>query len=128
MAHFGTRLVIERADRTPRYRKINKHFLEKKMKKAFTTIALAVVTVFGATFANAGIIVGDKPGIIVGDKPEPCRDGIIVGDRPGIIISDLPGIIVGDAPGIIISDIYGIIVGDSKCDGGKGTNGIIVGD
>jgi hypothetical protein len=97
------------------------------MKKTFATVALAVVTVFGSTFANAGIIVSDAPapgGIIVGDGKDggsPCKEGIIVSDAPGIIVSDIfdtiTGIIVGDQKctekdGIIVSDAPGIIVGD----------------
>ncbi len=102
------------------------------MKKTITTIALATVFTFGATFANAGIIMGDrsantaatcsdKDGIIYGG-----RDGIIYGGRgvTGIIadvISGLEGIIYGgkndaapcttDKDGIIYGGRDGIIYG-----------------
>src|SRR5213592_1269193 len=102
------------------------------MNRTLTTITLALVLTFGATIANAGIIVGDKAqgscgknGIIVGDAP---IGGIIVGDlvAPGIIISDLvsgiAGIIVSDRKGGSTPCKNGIIVGDSP------TSGIIVSD
>ena len=126
----GTRVVNRRADRAPRYRKL-KNFLEKKtMKKTIATFTLALVTVFGATFAQAGIIVTDAP------STGGCTDrtGIIVTDAPapGIIVTDLPGIIVTDLPGIIVTDLAGIIVTDSADKGCTSTEvsrtGIIVTD
>ncbi|MFM9905035.1 MAG: hypothetical protein ACKVQJ_10750 [Pyrinomonadaceae bacterium] len=94
------------------------------MKTTFTTITLALVLTFGATFANAGIIVSDR-------AENPCKSGIIVSDSPGIIVSDFfgfitgiivsdkpaesnckSGIIVSDGPGIIVSDRAGILVSD----------------
>jgi len=96
---------------------------KKKMKKTFTAFTLALVTVFGASFAQAGILISDAP----------SRDGIIVGDNrceqpqsTGIIISDAPGIIVGD----FAEFIGGIIVGDyadSDC-GTTERTGILISD
>jgi hypothetical protein len=93
------------------------------MKKTLKAMTLAAVMVFGATFAQAGIIVTDrqascneKEGIIVTD-----RSGIIVTDRSfGGIISSIIGIIVTDlvgksddgCEGIIVTDRDGIIVTD----------------
>ena len=102
------------------------------MKKTFTAFTLALVTVFGASFAQAGILISEAPsrdGIIVGDNRcnDTGRDGIIISDAPGIIISDAPGIIVGDFAEVI----GGIIVGD-YADPGCGTTteraGILISD
>jgi hypothetical protein len=99
---------------------------EEKMKKTLTTITLAATMLFGATFANAGIIIGDL------SETKPCteasKEGIIIGDRStvGIIIGDIAstieGIIIGDKSdkqcqdgakeGIIIGNEPGIIIGD----------------
>lgn len=94
------------------------------MNKTLTTITLALVLTFGATIANAGIIISDKAqgscgknGILVSDSDSPTG---------GIIISDLM------APGIIISDIVtrvaGIIISDRKGGAGPCKNGIIISD
>ncbi|MEP6787857.1 MAG: hypothetical protein ABJB40_05455, partial [Acidobacteriota bacterium] len=69
---------------------------ETEMKKTLTVITLAIVLMFGATFANAGIIVGDRP------STDTCNSskGIII-LRSGIIIlaaTAITGIIVGDEP------------------------------
>ncbi|MFN0279226.1 MAG: hypothetical protein ACKVRN_11565 [Pyrinomonadaceae bacterium] len=89
------------------------------MKKTITTIAMAMVFTFGATFANAGILVGDR-----GTTQTTCttseKDGILVGDRSaiGILVGDIigfiDGILVGDrtAPAQCSSDRDGILVGD----------------
>lgn len=107
------------------------------MKNIITTATMAIVLTFGATFANAGIIVTDRAeGIIVTDRAEQrCtsvnKEGIIVTDFVGvfrailgIIVTDAPekecspsrdrnGIIVTDrADGIIVTDRGGIIVTD----------------
>lgn len=87
------------------------------MKKTFTTIALATVITFGATFANA------NTGIIMGDGSETCsdtqKDRIIMGDFVGIIMGDLVGIIMGDKSSTPCTDKDGIIV--------AGRDGIIYG-
>jgi hypothetical protein len=73
------------------------------MKKTITTITLAIIMTFGATFANAGIIIGDKSapacsgneGIIIGDILE--LFGIIIGDKSApCTTTDTDGIIIGD--------------------------------
>ena len=94
------------------------------MKKTITTIAMAMVFTFGATFANAGILVGDRtaPQTTCSEK-----DGILVGDRGGILVGDRTGILVGD----IVSYVVGILVGDlsstsTPCTQQK--DGILVGD
>ena len=53
------------------------------MKKTFTTIAMATVIAFGATFANAGIIMGDASSPTTTTCSD--KDGIIYGGRDGII-------------------------------------------
>jgi len=93
------------------------------MKKTFAAFTLTLVTVLGASFAHAGIIISDAPA---------TGDGIIVGDNrceqpqsTGIIISDAPGIIVGDFAEVI----GGIIVGDyASNDCGTDRTGIIISD
>ena len=76
------------------------------MKKVFTTIALATVFTFGATFANAGIIMGDRSANTTSTCSE--KDGIIYGGRDGIIYGGrgVTGIIAD-----VISEIEGIIYG-----------------
>lgn len=87
------------------------------MKKTFTTVALALVLTFGATFANAGIIISDVAAPAC-DQTTENKDGIIIFGKDGIIIFgftvfgskddskcvDKDGIIISDAAGIIISD------------------------
>jgi hypothetical protein len=65
------------------------------MKKAITTITLAVVLTLGATFtfANDGIIVAGKPA----PTCEPATDGIIVAGKA--VINYVFGIIVAGSPG-----------------------------
>lgn len=95
------------------------------MKRTFTTLTLAATLMFGATFANAGIIIGDS----ADTKPceETSKEGIIIGDRSaiGIIIGDLAdaieGIIIGDKADENCTSKEGIIIGDR-------TEGIIIGD
>lgn len=83
------------------------------MKNTFTAITLATVLTFGATLANAGIIIGDKA------APAPCKEvstyGILVSDSPMLsgVLTAIAGIIIGDKPapstcveknGILVSD------------------------
>lgn len=114
-----------------------------KLRGYIPTTLMIATLMFGATAANAGIIVGDRTSSTKDSNP--CAEtktdysfmglvetfatfaktGIIVGDRNGIIVGDRNGIIVGDRGsndtcGIIVGDRNGIIVGDR--------NGIIVGD
>ncbi len=94
------------------------------MKNTTKALALAIVLMFGTTFANAeGIIIGDRAekgctkevneGIIIGDKAEgffsgliDTLEGIIIGDsKEDAPCLDKEGIIIGDrAEGIIIGD------------------------
>ena len=83
MARFGTRLVIERARKETSGFQKNYKTLGEEMKKTLTTITLAIVLMFGATFANAGIIVGDSPTANTGKGTE--KSGIII-FKDGIII------------------------------------------
>src|SRR5258707_907360 len=92
------------------------------MNKKLTTITLALVLTFGATIANAGIIISDKAQGSCG------KNGILVSDAPtaGIIISDLmaPGIIISD----LVSGVAGIIISDRKGGSSPCKNGILVSD
>lgn len=105
------------------------------MKNTITAATMAIVLGFGATFANAGIIVTDRAdGIIVTDRAEQkcessTKGGIIVTDFMGVFRAIL-GIIVTDRPekqgctvekekggivradGIIVTDRSGILVSD----------------
>jgi hypothetical protein len=111
-----------------------KYFGEREMKNTITAATMAIVLGFGATFANAGIIVTDRAdGIIVTDRAErkcesTSKSGIIVTDFMGIFRAIL-GIIVTDRPEKqeCTSDVQktGIIVTD-RADSGRG--GIIVTD
>jgi hypothetical protein len=102
--------------------------LENKMNKTITTITLAIVLTFGATFANAGILIGDRADS--GSNKGSCTNGIIIGGAPiaGILIGDLvaPGILVSD----LVSGVAGILIGDeatpSPCKS-RSKNGIIIG-
>jgi hypothetical protein len=78
------------------------------MKKVFTTIALTTVMAFGATFANAGIIMGDRTAPSTECSSD--KDGIIYGGRDGIIYGGrgITGVIAD-----VISGIEGIIMGDT---------------
>jgi hypothetical protein len=75
------------------------------MKNTITTITLAITLAFGATFANAGIIVSDSP------SPACEKDGIII-EGLGIIIEGLGkglGIII-EKPGTPCTATDGIII------------------
>jgi hypothetical protein len=78
------------------------------MKKTIATITMAMTLAFGATFANAGIIIGDQ-------QTDPCTktDGIIIGDSFTGIISQIAGIIIGDTVKTdCTAQTDGIIIGD----------------
>ncbi len=110
-------------------------------------MTLAIVLSFGATFANAGILVTDRTnsaaGILVTDRSDSAA-GILVTDltntgcssveRRGIIVTDIFGTMASLA-GILVSDLTGILVSDltsssGKCTGSrsKSRDGIIVTD
>jgi hypothetical protein len=79
------------------------------MKKTLSTITLAATIAFGATFANAGIIIGDR----ASDCTQ--KDGIIIGDSfISNVINAIEGIIIGDAPKSdpCTTQTDGIIIGD----------------
>lgn len=100
------------------------------MKNTIATITLAATMMFTATFANAGILVSDRPA----PPCETSKEGIMVSDRSGILVSDrafvggiikditifITGIMVSDKPaaqcnskeGILVSDRTGILVSD----------------
>ncbi len=115
--------------------KLKKLFGENTMKNTITTLTLAIVLTFGATFANAGIIVTDRSdqaaGIIVTDL---ANTGCNSTERRGIIVTDIFGTMASLA-GIIVTDLTGIIVTDLSGNSGKCTDtrsmsrdGIIVTD
>ncbi|HEX6278614.1 MAG TPA: hypothetical protein VFZ49_01245 [Pyrinomonadaceae bacterium] len=95
------------------------------------TMALMLTLTFGASIANAGIIVSERNGIIVselesettcsettmGEKFEGLISGLSAFFRTGIIVSELTsecrgGIIVSEREGIIVSERTGIIVSE----------------
>lgn len=91
------------------------------MKKTLSTITLAIVMTFGATFANAGIIIGDK------SAPSTCTQT----EKDGIIIGDIVGTVYGWMTAIVVSEKTGIIIGDrpAPCTTGEQSkDGIIIGD
>lgn len=75
----------------------------KNFKNTVAAFTMMVVMGFGATMANAGLLVSDR-GIntcTVDDKTD--LGGILVSDLGGLIVSDLTGIIVlGRTDGIIV--------------------------
>lgn len=97
-----------------------------KLRGYIPTMLMLVTLMFGATAANAGIIVGDRTSStedtntceetskefsfkgLFGAAATFLKTGIIVGDRTGIIVGDRQtatcGIIVGDRTGIIVGD------------------------
>lgn len=87
------------------------------MKKTLTTLLLATVLTFGATFANAGIIVA---GIASNGSGDPCTAQETA--RDGIIVAGIKGIIVAGFTGIIVAGVEDVIVAGDK----EQTCGIIV--
>jgi hypothetical protein len=107
--------------------------LEKKMKKTFTTVGLAMVMAAGSTFANAGIIVAGRAEQPMDEtyyseattKVRSCDQstGIIVAGSAGIIVAGFAGLDVDtfmddvkssatctEDTGIIVAGSTGIIV------------------
>jgi hypothetical protein len=84
------------------------------MKKTITTATLAITILFGATFANAGILVTDRTnnatGILVTDRTN-SAGGILVTDRTNQLCSTQKGIVVTDVIGTFAS-LVGILVAD----------------
>ncbi len=90
------------------------------MKKTIATLTLALVMTFGATFANAGILISDATATPC-TQTETKNDGIIIFGKTGIIIFGF--VIVGEKEkpcadtskgGIVVSDIAntGILISD----------------
>ena len=108
-----------------------------KVKGFIPTTLMLITLTFGATAANAGIIVGDRQAAksSTSSCEEPSTDSFVYSfissvatfARTGIIVGDRAGIIVGDRGGIIVGDRSGIIVGD-RSSSRQETCGIIVGD
>ena len=61
------------------------------MKKTLTAITLAVILMFGATFANAGILVSDAP---TATSTSTDKSGIIIFKDGIIIFAATCGIII----------------------------------
>jgi hypothetical protein len=84
------------------------------MKKTITTITLAITILFGATFANAGILLTDRTtnsvGILVTDRSNSAA-GILVTDRQNQLCTAGKGIVVTDILGTV-SSIVGILITD----------------
>jgi hypothetical protein len=74
------------------------------MKKTLTAITLATTLAFGATFANAGILVSDGPSTTTCEK-----DGIII-EGFGIIIEGLGLGIIIEKSGTPCTATDGIII------------------
>jgi hypothetical protein len=74
------------------------------MKRTFVTLTLAAIMTLGSTFANAGLLVSDRPstnGEIAPCKPARASAGIIIEKAIFGIIIERMGIII-ESPGIII--------------------------
>jgi hypothetical protein len=73
-------------------------------KNIVAAITLTVILASSATFANAGILLGDatQPSCTQApDKGEKVNSGILLGDLTGIITAGLTGIITAGFTGII---------------------------
>ena len=81
------------------------------MKKAFTTITLAIVMAFGSTFALAG------DGIIVFGREAAPQCTTASAEKDGIIVFGRDGIIV-----------FGIVIYQPSCTPAAARDGILVGD
>ena len=91
------------------------------MKKTIGTITLAVVMTFGATFANAGILVADR-------AARPCEEATATTGKKGIIVFGRSiGIIVFGAAAYMNTGIIVFGEKDSSCaDATEKSPGIIV--
>lgn len=100
-----------------------------KIKGYIPTMFMAATILFGATAANAGIIVGDRNGATGDTNPceEPTTESTLLSYVESAAVFLKTGIIVGDRAGIIVGDRSGIIVGDRTASS-EDTCGIIVGD
>jgi len=85
---------------------------------------LLVTILFGATAANAGIIIADRQGLT--KDSEPCKEESGLSTLVGAVASFVKaGIIIADRGGIIIADRSGIIIADRSS---QETCGIIIAD
>jgi hypothetical protein len=82
-----------------------------KLRGYIPTMLLLVTLMFGATAANAGIIIADRQGAAASDNPcegstlTALADSVATFVKTGIIIADRGGIIIADRTcGIIIAD------------------------
>lgn len=91
------------------------------MKKTITTITLAIVMTFGATLANAGILVSDRS---ANNSCEDQKDGIIIAGRDGIIIAGREGIII--AGFTFIANVFTTNTGSTPCTAAR--DGMLVSD
>jgi hypothetical protein len=89
-------------------------------KNIVAAITLTVVLASSATFANAGILLGDAT------MPPACTQAPTKGEKvdSGILIGDLTGIVVAGFTGIVVAGFTGIVVAGKS---GETTNcGIVV--
>jgi len=84
------------------------------MKKTIVAATIAITVLFGATFANAGILITDRTnnaaGILVTDRSDSAA-GILVTDRTNQLCSAQKGIVVTDILGTF-SSLVGILITD----------------
>ena len=94
-------------------------------KNIVTGIVLTAIISFSATFANAGILLGDKtaPNAPTCTQPTDTKGGERVDS--GILVSDLTGIVVAGFTGIVVAGFTGIVVA-GKNDGEVINCGIVV--
>jgi hypothetical protein len=100
-----------------------------KVNGFIPTTLMLITLAFGATAANAGIIVGDRKGATTSTTTceQPSTDSFLTSFIKSAATFARTGIIVGDRTGIIVGDRGGIIVGD-RTSSSQETCGIIVGD
>jgi len=94
----------------------------RKVRNTIAAVTMSAVLLFGATFANAGIIIAG-----LADTPkteDPCTDKTAT--KTDGKSSELGGIIIAGLTGIIVADFTGIIVTDIKADSEPVNCGIII--
>lgn len=79
------------------------------MKKTLSTITLAAVLTLGATFANAGIIIGSRTAETC-TETQSIKDGIIIGSLIDVIYQ-FTGILVAERTAPCTQAKDGIIIG-----------------
>lgn len=125
---LGTLVVISKTSERPpgEVDRFTNNTLQemRKMRKVRNTIAavtMSAVLLFGATFANAGIIIA---GLADQPKTDPCTD--TTATKTDDKSTDLGGIIIAGLSGIIVADFTGIIVTDLKTNSEPVNCGIII--